>query len=111
MDDRLKVERELKRREVDKTLLGGKRRIRYAYEIRLENLLPVQAALTLHDQIPVARHEEIKVRLEAADPKPTRQSELNLLDWELSLAPREKRTLRFDFSVEYPQAMEVTGLP
>lgn len=111
VDDRLKIERELKRREVDKTILGGKRRIRYGYEIRLENLLDRQAALTVHDQIPVARHEEIKVRLESCEPKATVQSELNLLDWELDLAAKEKRTIRFDFSVEFPQAMEIRGLP
>jgi hypothetical protein len=27
----------------------------YGYEIKLENLLPVKAAVTLHDQFPVAR--------------------------------------------------------
>jgi hypothetical protein len=97
------------RRELDKTLLGGRRRIRYGYEIRLENLLGSQAKLTVHDQIPVARHEEIKVKLESCEPRATTQSELNLLDWELELAAKEKRTLRFDFSVEFPQAMEVGG--
>jgi len=111
VDDRLKIEREIKRREVDKTILGGKRRIRYGYEIRLENLLASRAKITVHDQIPLARHEEIKVRLETCEPKPTAQSELNLLDWELELAAKEKRTLRFDFSVEFPQAMEIRGLP
>ncbi len=111
VDDRLKIEREIKRREVDKTILGGKRRIRYGYEIRLENLLESRAKITVHDQIPVARHEEIKVRLETCEPKPTAQSELNLLNWELELAAKEKRTLRFDFSVEFPQAMEIRGLP
>lgn len=110
VDDRLKVERELKRQEVDKSLLGGKRRIHTGYEIRLENHLPVPATLTVQDQIPVARHEEIKVRLESAEPRPTRQSELNLLEWELTLAPHEKRTLRFDFSVEFPVSLEVIGL-
>lgn len=111
VDDRIKVERELKRREVDKRLIGGKRRISFAYEITLENLLPSQAKVTVHDQIPVARHEEIKVKLESAEPRPSEHSELNLLDWELTLAPREKRTLRYDFSVEHPQTIEVAGLP
>ncbi len=111
VDDRLKVERELKRREVDKRLIGGKRRIMYAYEITLENLLPSPARITVHDQIPVARHEDIKIRLEAAEPKPATHSELNLLDWELVLEPKEKRSIRYDFSVEFPQAMEVVGLP
>jgi len=110
-DDRVRVERELKRREVDKRLIGDKRRLRYAYEIRLENLLPTEARVTLHDQIPVPRHEDIKVKLEFAEPRPTRQTELNLLDWELTLAPGEKRTVRFDFVVEHPREMGVVGLP
>jgi uncharacterized protein (TIGR02231 family) len=111
VDDRLKVERDLKRREVDKTIIGGKRRIRYGYEICLENLLDVQAKITLHDRFPAARHEEIKVRLESCEPKPTRQSELNLLEWEFELAANEKKTVRFDFTVEHPQTMEIRGLP
>lgn len=111
VDDRIRVERELKRREMDKRLIGGKKRFTYGYEIELENLLPIQAKITLHDQIPVARHEEVKVKLESADPKPSEHSELNLLDWELSLAPKEKRTVRFDFGVECPQEMELLGLP
>jgi uncharacterized protein (TIGR02231 family) len=111
VDDRIKLERELKRREVDKRFIGGKRRTLYGYEIVVENLLPVEARLTLHDQMPVARHEDIKVRLDSSDPRPTRQTELNLLDWELTLSPGEKRTVRFDFSVEHPQGMEVVGLP
>lgn len=111
VDDRIKVERELKRREVDKTLIGGKRRLHYGYEVRLENLLGVVAPLTLHDQIPVARHEEIKVRLDSVDPKPAEQTALNLLKWELSLSPKEKRTVRFEFTVEYPPSLDVQGLP
>lgn len=111
VDDRIKVERELKRRSVDKRLIGGKTRILYAYEIELENLLPGEAQVTLHDQIPVSRHEEIKVKLESADPRPTDHTELNLLDWELVMQPKGKSTIRFDFSVEYPHEMEVGGLP
>ena len=110
-EDRITVERDLKRRDVDKRFIGGKRHLVFGYEIKLENLLPVKASLTLHDQYPVPRHEEIKVKLESADPKPAEQTELNLLKWEFSLEPKEKRTVRFDFSVESPQGMEIIGLP
>jgi len=110
-DDRVRVERELKRREVDKRLIGDRRRLRYGYEITLENLLPAEANVTLHDQIPVPRHEDVKVKLESADPQPTEQTELNLLDWELTLAPGEKRVVRFDFVVEHPPGMSLVGLP
>ena len=111
VEDRIRVERELKRREVDKSLIGGKRRVHYGYELKLENLLPSAVHLTVHDQMPVGRHEDIKVKLEAAVPKPQEPGELNLLDWELDLAPKEKKTIRFDFQVEYPQEMRVMGLP
>jgi len=110
VDDRIRVERELKRRDVDKTLIGGRRRVHFAYEITLENLREVEVRLLLHDQLPVPGHEEIKVRLENAEPRPSQQSELNLLDWELTLPPGQKRGVRFDFTVEYPQGMEVVGI-
>ena len=80
---------------------------------KLENLLPVKASLTLHDQFPVPRHEEIKVKLESVDPNNcSEQTELNLLKWEFSLfEPKEKRTVRFDFNVKSPQGMEIISLP
>ena len=111
VDDRIKVERELKRREVGKQFIGGKRHQSFGYEMRLENLLGTAIRLTVQDQIPVPRHEEIKVKLELIEPKPTQQSELNLLKWELAMEPKAKRVLRFDFSVDSPQEMEVVGLP
>jgi len=110
-EDRLKVERELKRRDVDKRLIGGRRHLTIGYEIKLENNLPYSAQLTLRDQFPISRHEEIKARLEAADPKPAEVSEMNLLHWELTLEPQEKRSIRFDFVVESPQGMDVSGIP
>jgi uncharacterized protein (TIGR02231 family) len=111
VDDRIKVERELKRRDVEKTLIGGKRRLHYGYEIRLENLLGVEAQLTLHDQLPISRHEEIKVRLEIINPKPVEQNGLSLLKWEMRLPSGEKRAVRFEFTVEFPSTFEVQGLP
>ena len=38
-------------------------------------------AVFVRDQLPVARDEQIKVRLEAAEPWPAEQTELNLLEW------------------------------
>jgi len=110
VDDRIKVKREIKRREVEKTIIGGKRRLHFGYEITLENLTPGPAVLSLHDQMPVSKHEDIKVRLESADPKTAEHSELNLLDWKLTLAPKEKRIVRFDFGIEAPQDMNIGGV-
>ncbi|HEY4720852.1 MAG TPA: DUF4139 domain-containing protein, partial [Anaerolineae bacterium] len=111
VDDRVTIKRELKAREVDKKLLGDRRRLRVAYEIEITNLLGGKIDLELHDQIPVSQHEQIKVKLEAVDPKLAEQSELNELEWRLALDPNAKQAIRFDFSIEYPTALQVTGLP
>jgi len=110
-DERLRVERELVAREVDKAfIIGDRRRIRYAFEIELENLRDSRQIVIVRDQLPVSRDEQIKVKLDAADPKPAEHSELNVLEWKVALDPGAKRKLRFDFSVEHPRSMDVIGL-
>ena len=111
VDDRVTIKRELKAHEVDKKLLGDRRRLRVAYEIEIRNLLEGKIDLELHDQFPVSQHEQIKVKLEAVDPKPAEQSELNELEWRLTFEPNAKQAIRFDFSIEYPATLQVTGLP
>lgn len=109
-DERLRVERKLAARDVDKTFLADRRRIRYAYTIEVENLRDAPQTVWVRDQIPVSRHEQIKVRLDSAEPKPDKHTELNQLEWKLTLDPRAKQTVRFAFSVEAPRAMTVVGL-
>ena len=110
VDDRVYIKRELKAREVDKKFLQDKRRLHYGYEVEVRNLRPDRIALEIHDQLPTSRHELIKVKLESADPRPAEQTELNELTWKLSLEPGAIQLVRFDFSVEHPRDMQVTGL-
>jgi uncharacterized protein (TIGR02231 family) len=110
-DERMRVERELVARDVDKAfIIGDRRRIRYGFTIEVENLRDAVQQVAVRDQIPVARDEQIKVRLDSADPKPSEQTELNQLEWKLTLDKGAKRTIRFDYSVEYPRSMDVVGL-
>ena len=111
VDDRVYVERTLMAHDVDKKLIGDRRRVRVGYEIELRNLRPTPIELELKDQLPVSRHEQIKVRLESAEPKPSEQSELNELTWNLTLAPNERRFVRYDFTIEHPTGFTVTGMP
>jgi uncharacterized protein (TIGR02231 family) len=111
VDDRIFVKRELKAQNVDKTFIGDRRRMRIGYEIEIRNMRTTKVDVELHDQLPVSRHEQIKVKLESTDPKPSEQTELNELSWNLSLAPNDKRFVRFDFTIEHPVSMTVSGLP
>ncbi len=109
-DERLRVERKLMARDVDKTFLADRRRIRYKYRIEVENLRDVQQVVYVRDQLPVSRHAQVKVKLDGATPQPSKHSDLNQLEWKLALAPAAKQAVQFEFSVELPRAMDVVGL-
>jgi uncharacterized protein (TIGR02231 family) len=110
-DERLRVERRLAAREVDKAfIIGDRRRIRYAYTIEVENLRDGPQVVLVRDQLPVSRDEQIKVKLEGAEPRPNQHSELNLLEWKLVLDRGSRQLVRFDYSVEHPRGMDVIGL-
>jgi len=111
VDERVRVERKLIAHEVDKKLFGNRRRVQYGYRITAQNLHKQQVSLTALDQIPVSRHEEIKVQLSRTNLTPEQEGELGLLKWELALSPGEKREIEFEFTVESPREMTVVGLP
>ncbi len=110
VEERIKIERELVKRDVDKRRLRDSRQLRYGYEIKIHNLLKTPAPLELHDQIPVSRHEQIKVKFEQADPEPTEKSDLNLMEWHLQIAAETEQTVRYEYSVEHPRSLRVMGL-
>lgn len=111
VDDRVKVERELTQREVDKTFLGDKRRIRYGYKIKLSNPRAISVSVLVRDQLPVSRDEQIRVKLESAEPRPTSHSDLNLLEWALTVPASGTLEVRYEFTAEAPRGMDVIGLP
>ncbi|MBI5052449.1 MAG: mucoidy inhibitor MuiA family protein [Chloroflexi bacterium] len=110
-DERLRVERELTLREVDKNFMGDKRRIHYGYKIEIENLRDTPQTIFARDHVPVPRDEQIKVKLEASEPKVSEQSDLNQLEWKITLNANSKQTIKYEFSVEHPRSMDVVGLP
>jgi uncharacterized protein (TIGR02231 family) len=111
VDDRLKVERELTERATAKaSLLGNNTRTVFAYRITLHNHLATPARVTVFDQVPVSRNEEIKPKLQEATPAPTEESDLHILKWELTLEPQAKQDLTFAFSVEHPRGWQIAGL-
>ena len=110
VDDRVKVERELTTREISKTLIGNTRKNVFGFKITVSSFLAWPTRVTLYDQFPVSRNEQIKSKLLEVKPPPVEQSELNILKWELAVAPQQKQVLHFEFEVDFPRDLTVTGL-
>ncbi|GAA1562980.1 MULTISPECIES: DUF4139 domain-containing protein [Kribbella] len=109
LDDRIRVERKLVRREASKATLGSTRRRQVDYETRIENHTPRQAKITVLDQLPVARDHEITVKPITADPQPSETTDLGVLTWKLDLAPGAESVVRLGFRVDTAKALELNG--
>jgi uncharacterized protein (TIGR02231 family) len=110
VDDQIKVERKLRRRSTSRALLGGTRTIDIGYEITVENHRDREAAVSVHDHIPVSTDGDIKVRARETTPPPAETDDLGELTWNLSLAPRGSAAIKHRFTVEHPAQTAVTGL-
>jgi uncharacterized protein (TIGR02231 family) len=109
IDESIQIDRNLVERKVDKTLIGGLRRTTLAYRVILANLRDQPVTLTVREQIPTSLNEQIKVRLLRADPSIT-PGALGLLEWSLKLSPKVQQTLYYQFTLEHPPDLTLTGL-
>ncbi|MGH9186751.1 MAG: mucoidy inhibitor MuiA family protein [Acidimicrobiales bacterium] len=109
VDDRMRVERELTRRETSKTLVGGNRRTGATYTTTVENHRAAPVRVAVIDQFPVSRHEQVKVRDAKASPDPAERSDLDVVTWRFELAPGAKQELALSFTLEHPRDLQLTG--
>jgi uncharacterized protein (TIGR02231 family) len=108
VDEGIKIDRELIERQVDKKFLGGNRRITCAYRLTVTNLLATVNRIHIDDQIPHSRNEQIKVKLLKATPQ-IQLGELGKLNWELEVPANGKTEIYYQFSIEHPEHIQVTG--
>ena len=94
-------------RQVDKKLIGGNKRVTYAYRIIVNNLLAGESSLKLIEKLPVSRDERIKVRLVQTEPKIT-PAEMGVLEWMLTSAGEQ--TINYQFTLEYPPEILIANL-
>lgn len=109
IDESVKVERDLVEREVDKSFLNNLRRTTFAYRITLTNLRDVETQVEVSDQLPVTRNEQIKVKLLRVQPL-IQPGVLNLLEWKITIPPKTRRELYFQFQVEHSRDLSISGL-
>jgi len=109
IDEGLKIERDLVERQVDKKLMSNQRRITYGYRLIITNLLNEETYLTLTEQLPVSRNEQIKVRLTRSNPQ-IQLGEMGILEWDVTLPAQERREIYYQFTVEHPPELTVMGL-
>ena len=102
VDQDVKVEHKLEKREyVEKE--GKKwKKIRYHYLITLENFKKEPAEIVLQDRIPVSTMKEVKVEKVDISPKPDEKGEDGIVTWNLNPAAGGKIEIRISYTIVFP---------
>lgn len=111
VDQRVIVDREILQQDVNKKVLQDRNTRTYKYQVKITNPSAEVLKTEVQENIPVSREDDIKVRLETVNPKPTKIDDLNRMIWNLTLAPKSTNILAHEFVVEAPRDVSITGLP
>ncbi|MFE3190006.1 mucoidy inhibitor MuiA family protein [Nocardia sp. NPDC059240] len=110
VDDRIRVERELVRRNASKATLGSARRVEWEYTITVANHGKRPTTVTVLDRLPVARDTTVTVKETVIKP-PAERDELGILTWKLNLDPQATSAITLGYRVEAPKGVTIFGLP
>lgn len=100
-DKDLLITREIQKDFTSKSITGTTKKEQKAWIITVKNNKPIPVKISVEDQYPVSKTDEIKVDLiEYSGAK--REESTGKLTWEVPLKPSEKKTLNLRYSVRYP---------
>ncbi|MRH92696.1 mucoidy inhibitor MuiA family protein [Nocardia sp. SYP-A9097] len=111
VDDRIRIERELVRRNATKVTLGTARRTEVEYTITVANHSARPATVTILDRLPITRDAAITVRETVTKPQPADRNDLGILTWKSTLDPQAQTTITFGYRVEAAKGVTIFGLP
>jgi uncharacterized protein (TIGR02231 family) len=80
---------------------GSKNKMQVALDIVVENLSEADVTVELSDRIPVSESKDIEVYRVKIRPEAEPDSK-GLVTWKVSLKPKENKTYRLEYTVEYP---------
>lgn len=111
-DDGVKITRKT---VLDKTSKGGliqkKENLAKKFETTVESFKDSPVKVTILDQLPVSQDASVVVSNVQFNPAPgSLDKETGKLEWVLDLKPKEKKTIISEFSVEWPEGKNVSGL-
>jgi uncharacterized protein (TIGR02231 family) len=109
LDDRVRVERELTRRTATKATLGSSRRREVEYRTSIGNYTGRPVRITVLDQLPVSRHDQISVKETVLEPQPAERTDLGVLTWRLVIPEGQTQAVRLGYRVETGKGIELSG--
>jgi len=110
IDQNVKVEHELVKKEVLSKESSKTTRVRYTFGITAESFRRDAAEVHIADRVPVSAIREVKIDDLEMVPEPDEHTEDGLVTWKLSMEPGEKQEIAVEYVVEFPSGMSPASL-
>lgn len=108
-DDNVKVTRKtLVDRAAENGLFQKRKGVTRKYETTVENFKNQPVKVTVLDQLPVAQDASITVRDVKFSENPAQEKDTGKLTWTFDLAPKEKKQITEEFTVDWPSDKDVS---
>jgi uncharacterized protein (TIGR02231 family) len=105
-DEKIVVKRCRVESKTGKKILSGIEKEEFVYEIKIRNNKSTAIDIEVLDQIPLTRRKEITVKLDEYIDA-TYNKEYGKLLWNLRIPPNSDKSVRFGYTVEYPEGKVV----
>ena len=105
----LQVRRETLQDKRDQRILGKNQQLQRAYRVNIENLSNTVERIEVRESIPVSKHEDISVYLDAEETSKgfTLDEYKGFVSWTIDVAGNQKEALNLMYQVELPASWEV----
>ena len=110
VDPSFKVKRKLVKREGgSEGIISSSNTASFVYEVELESFHKRRETVEVVDRIPQSQDERLTVQDVKLAPKPDKRDERSIITWNLDMRPKEKKTIRMEFTLAYPPGTPVYG--
>ncbi len=106
LDERFSVQRDLVNRY---TTQSPECQVSLAYRLSIYNPLAHAVQVTVVEQIPVSRSEQVQVCMTQSEP-PVTPSSAGICHWELTLAAQKGEHVEYQYQIEHPCGETIIGL-
>jgi uncharacterized protein (TIGR02231 family) len=113
VDEGIKITR---KKQKDLTEDGKRVKKTYSYIVKVKNLKKEAETVTVYEQWPVSKNDQIKVKLVSPkfdDEKAewgVKERPNGVIEWKMRLAPQKEQEMTLEYQVEYPRGASISGL-
>jgi len=105
-DENITVRRVKLMDKTSKKLFADSQKESYGWEIVVRNNKASVLEIEVLDQLPISKNEEIKVELQEKSGA-SYSKEYGKLIWNLKIQPNSSKTLKLEYSIEFPKGKEI----